>query len=91
MQHALEKRHAGDFMQAIADNFVGNGQLDRAQLERLVTIRLMLHQDIGIQTGPLVVQVDGQVATLGFQAVTTGTSSGRWLPEAGRISQVQTY
>ena len=91
MQQSLEDRRAGEFMAAVADDFVGKGHLDRQQLERLVKARLLMHQQIGIQTGPLEVEVQSNRAVVRFQAVSMGGQSGRWLPEAGRISQVETH
>lgn len=78
-------------MVAVADDFVGNGQVDRQQLERLLRRQLLAHQQIDVQTGPLDVQLEGEVAVVRFQAVSTGAQAGRWLPDSGRVSQVETH
>lgn len=59
MQEAVEKGRPKDFMESVAEDFVGNGGLDRAGLERLFKGQLLLNPNVTVQTGPMQELVSG--------------------------------
>ena len=80
MQQALESRQAGAFMEGVAEDFGGNGGMDRAALQQVVRAQVLVNTNIGLTTGPAEVQLQGDRATVRFSAVATG-GSGRFLPD----------
>ncbi|HYM85813.1 MAG TPA: hypothetical protein VET30_03660 [Pseudoxanthomonas sp.] len=85
MQTAASEGRPADFMQGITDDFVGNAGTDRAALHNLLRMQALGKSRIGVTTGPLDVQMQGDRATVRFTAVLTG-GSGRLLPDS-----VQSY
>jgi hypothetical protein len=90
MQENVEAGRPGDFMDAVAVDFVGNGGLDRAGLERLLKGQLLLNAKVGIQPGLLRVEMgEGGTATVRFTVLLTGGNRGL-LPERGQMQEVVT-
>lgn len=89
MQEAVESGDAGDFMASISPDFVGNSGLDRDGLERMLKAQLLLNSKVGLQTGPLTVQMGEALdtATVRFTVLMVG-GSGRFLPERGQMQEV---
>ncbi|MBB6065100.1 nuclear transport factor 2 family protein [Pseudoxanthomonas broegbernensis] len=80
MQAALEGRGAAAFMDGVAEDFSGNGGMDRAALQQVVRMQVLANASIGLTLGPADVQLQGDRATVRFSAMSTG-GSGRFLPE----------
>lgn len=89
LQAALEQRDAAAMQQHLADDFIGNGGLDRDGARRLAAMYLLRHRDIGITTGPLDVEMAAEHATVRFTAMLRG-GSGRALPDAAQVYDVET-
>ena len=90
MQENVEAGRPGDFMDAVAVDFVGNGGLDRPGLERLLKGQLLLNAKVGIQPGLLRVEMgEGGTATVRFTVLLTGGNRGL-LPERGQMQEVVT-
>ncbi|MGH8055438.1 MAG: nuclear transport factor 2 family protein [Stenotrophomonas sp.] len=89
MQEAVEKGKPKDFMEPVADDFVGNGGLDRAGLERLLKGQLLLSPNVTVQTGPLSVEMGANdtTATVRFSMLLAG-GSGRFVPERGDMQEL---
>ena len=88
MQQALEQRQAGPFMAGVAQDFAGNGGMDRAALQQVVRVQVLAHTDIGLTlVGAPEVQVQGGHATVRFTVVATG-GSGRVMPDQVRAWDV---
>ena len=89
MQEAVESGDAGDFMASVSPDFVGNNGLDRDGLERMLKAQLLLNSKVGLQTGPLTVQMGEALdtATVRFTVLMVG-GSGRFLPERGQMQEV---
>lgn len=89
MQEAVESGDAGDFMGSVSPDFVGNNGLDRDGLERMLKAQLLLNSKVGLQTGPLTVQMGEALdtATVRFTVLMVG-GSGRFLPERGQMQEV---
>lgn len=88
MQSAAEGRSGDGVMAHVADDFFGPQGMDRDGLRRYVAASMLGNQRIGVTLGPLDVSVQGDRARVRFTAATTGGQS--WLPERGRIYQVDT-
>jgi len=89
LQAALEQRDAAAMQQHLADDFIGNGGLDRDGARRLAALYLLRHRDIDIATGPLDVDMAAEHATVRFTAMLRG-GSGRALPDAAQVYDVET-
>ncbi|WP_269790970.1 nuclear transport factor 2 family protein [Stenotrophomonas sp. Iso1] len=89
MQEAVEKGAPKNFMESVAEDFVGNGGLDRAGLERLLKGQLLLNPNVTVQTGPLSVEMgaDDATATVRLSVLLAG-GSGRFVPERGDMQEL---
>lgn len=80
MQAALEQRQPRVFIDGVAEDFAGNGGMDRAALQQAVRAQVLAHADVGLTLGPAEIELQGDRATVRFSALATG-GSGRLLPE----------
>jgi len=81
MAKAAEARSSSDVLERVAADFTGNGgEFDRAGLERMLRMRLLAGQAIGVSIGRIEVEFDGDRATARFP-MTVADDSGRWLPD----------
>lgn len=80
MERAGVERKPGDFMEHVADDFVGNGGIDRAAMHNLLRAQLLRNASIGVTRGPLDIQLQENQATVKFKLILTGGSGGL-LPE----------
>jgi hypothetical protein len=76
MELAVVERRPGDFMDSVAADFVGNGNLDRAAMHNLLRAQLVRNAAIGVTRGPLDIQLQGGRATVRFSLVATGGAGG---------------
>ncbi len=83
MQEALETRRPADFIVGVAEDFSGEGGLDRDGLRNFLRVQMLRHQAIGVNIGPIEVELHGDRATVKFVAVATGGSGGL-IPESAR-------
>lgn len=70
-------------MEGVAEDFHGNGGMDRDALHNLLRGQMLANANIGVIAGPLDVQVDGDTARVRFQAALTG-GSGRFVPDTAQ-------
>lgn len=90
MQKSIEAGKPSGFMDGVAEDFVGNEGLDRAGMERLLRGQLLINAKVGVQTGPLRVDMgEGGTATVRFTVLLTGGNQGL-LPERGQMQEVVT-
>lgn len=88
MQQALEDGNPSDFMSHIAEDFTGSqGSVDRESLHNLLRAHVLANARIGITTGLIDTQLQGDRATVRFSVTVTG-GNARWLPERGSVQQV---
>lgn len=80
MQTAATEKRAGDFMEFVADDFAGEGGIDRAALHNLLRAQLLRNASIGATRGPLDLKMQGERAEVNFSVVLTGGAGGL-LPE----------
>ena len=89
MQQGMEQREAARVIEPLAEDFLGNGGMDRQAVERLLRAQLLLNQRIEVVLGPVDVRIEGHNAQADFSVVLAG-GNGR-LFERGRIHQVSTH
>lgn len=89
LQAALEQRDAAPLQDVLADDFVGPGSLDRDGARRMAQLMFLRHRDIGVNLGPVAVQLQPGHATARFSAALSG-GSGRLLPDAAQLYDVET-
>jgi len=87
MQAAIEQGEPRKFMANVTNDFIGNDSLDHAGLSQLLRGQLLLNAKVGIQTGPLTVEMQKDTALVRFTVLLTG-SGGSLLPERGQMQQV---
>lgn len=88
MEEALEQREPGTFMEGVADNFIGEGGLDRRGLRGLLAAQMMRNAQVSAVLGPLDIQLQGDQARLAFDVVVTGGAGG-FLPERAQAYRVE--
>ncbi len=90
LQHAVEARDAGGIRTLLADDFVGSRGLDRDGALGMARVAFLRHRRVGVAiVGPLDVRMQPGHASVRFAAALTG-GSGRLLPDAARLYEVET-
>lgn len=89
MQAALEAREPRTFMEGVAEDFSGNGGIDRAALQQVVRAQVLANASIGLTLGPAEVELQGERATVRFSVLSTA-GSGRLLPDRAGAWDVTT-
>ena len=85
MQAALEERRPADFMAFVAEDFTGaDGTFDREALHKLLRAQVLANASIGITSGPLDIEMQGDRASVRMTTTFTG-GNARWLPERGSV------
>lgn len=88
MQAAAEARDADTLAESVSEEFTGPGGMDRDQLRRTLALAWLRDRKVGVQLGPLDVELVGDRARVEF---TAGTSGGEgWLPDRGQLHRVKT-
>ena len=87
MQTAASEGKNGDFMDGVTADFAGNNGMDRAALHNLLRAQTLGRANIGVATGPLKVEMQGDRATVRFSAVLTG-GRGRFLPDSAQAYEI---
>ena len=89
LQGSIERREPAAMQQHLAEDFIGNDGLDREGARRLAAGLLLRYRDVAVDTGPLRVELGEGHAVVRFTAVLRG-GSGRVLPDAARVYEVET-
>jgi len=85
LEIAGETRDVGDFMEFVADDFVGNSsEFDRKGLERLLRLVAMRHQSISVVRSGLEIEMHGARAVVRMRILVTGGSGGL-IPDSGQL------
>lgn len=88
MQAAAESRDADALADAVSEEFVGPDGMDRDQFRRTLAVAWLRDRNVGVQLGPLDVELVGDRARVEFTAGTRGGEG--WLPDRGQLYQVKT-
>lgn len=89
VQVAVTERDAAAFSAHLADDFVGPGGMDRDAARRTAALYFLQHARVGLDTGPLTIEMGEGHATVRFTAAATG-GGGRLLPDSRQVYQVRT-
>ena len=85
---AIEARDPAALQQHLAEDFIGNGGLDRNGARRLAMGFALRHREIGLTLGPLDVDMAPAHATVRSKAILRG-GSGRALPDSAQVYDVE--
>jgi ketosteroid isomerase-like protein len=88
MQAAGEARDVDALFAPIADDFAGEGGMDRRQFHAYVALMTMRNQNIGVTLGPIEVKLFGDRATATFTAAVRGGPG--FLPDQAQVYAVET-
>lgn len=88
LQSAVEKHDGSALQDAIADDFIGPGGLDRDGARRMAQAMFLRYRDVGVSLGPLDINLREQHATVRFSAAMTGGAGV--LPDSGQVYDVET-
>lgn len=88
MHTAVLERDPGGFIEGVAEDFVGNGNADRAALHNILRMQLLRNAAIGANIGPLDIRIEGERATMDFTMVLTGGAGGM-IPERANAWSVR--
>ena len=88
MEAAAEKGDADALFDHIAEDFGGNEGMDREAFRRYVMVMGLRRETVGVQLGPLDVQLFGDRASAKFTAALTGGPG--WLPNRAQVYDVAT-
>lgn len=86
---AAEAHRAGDLVDLVSSDFIGNDGLGRADLANLLRGRMLVANALGVHVGSVDVDVQGDRATARFDALVTDTS-GRWIPDRAATLHFET-
>ena len=87
MQSAAGEGRVVDFMENVTGDFVGNKGMDRAALHNLLRRQALGKSNPSATTGPLRIGMQGDQATVRFDALLAG-GSGRFLPDSARTYSI---
>ncbi|MBO9717897.1 MAG: hypothetical protein J7507_14095 [Pseudoxanthomonas sp.] len=89
MQQALEQRQVRTFMDGIAEDFGGNGGMDRAALQQVLRAQVLANANIGLTVlGSPAVELQGvDRATVRFSVVASA-GGGRLVPDRAQAWDV---
>ena len=76
MQAAIEARESGGFMDGVAEDFVGEGGMDRRQLRGLIAAQMLRSKSVGVSVVSMDVRMlaDQREAKVALEVVLTGGS-----------------
>lgn len=89
LQAAIQARDAKAMQARLADDFVGPEGLDRDGARRLAAASFLRYRDVWLQIAGVRVEVQGERATVVFEAA-LGGGSGAALPDAAQLYEVRT-
>lgn len=89
MHGALEARDARGLLAPVAEDFVGEGGMDRRALGQLARLHFLRHPEVGAVLGPLQVEMHHERALVRFEAA-LGGGRGGFVPDAAGLYAVTT-
>ena len=87
MQSAAGEGRMGDFMKGVTSDFAGNEGMDRAAMHNLLRMQALAKSNLIVTTGPLQIQMQGDQASVRFDAILAG-GNGRFLPDSARTYSI---
>ncbi|MCP5478361.1 MAG: hypothetical protein H7A20_06205 [Rhodanobacteraceae bacterium] len=90
MQQAIETGQAGNFMDGVASDFVGEGGMDRRQLRGLIAAQLLRAKDVGVSVVSMDVRLlaGDRQAEVDLDVLLTGGAG--FLPDSASTYRIRT-
>jgi hypothetical protein len=88
LQGSIEQRDASALGDVLADDFIGPDGLSRDGAQRMAKLMFLRYQDVGVNVGPLEVDLKETHATVRFTAALSGGAGV--LPDSGQLYDVET-
>ncbi|MBZ0222142.1 MAG: nuclear transport factor 2 family protein [Dokdonella sp.] len=85
----LQARDAGALGDLVSADFIGNDEIDRAQLANYLRGHFVVARTIEVRIGSIDIEIKGDRATARFDAFVSD-SSGRWIPDRATTLQFTT-
>lgn len=90
LQSAIDARDARAVHGLLAEDFIGNGGIDRRGARQLAVAVFLQHREIRVRLGPVKIEPHGETeATAKFSVLATGGNGG-FLPASGQVFDVET-
>ena len=90
LQSAIERRSASDVAELLDEDFIGPQGMDRRAARQMAAALMLRHQRIGVITGPLEVQLQGEDrALVRTRVALTGGEGGALLPGSVQAWRVE--
>lgn len=90
LQSAIERRSASDVADLLDEDFIGPQNMDRSAARRMAAGLMLRHQRIGVITGPVEVQLQGEDrASVRTRAAVTGGAGSALLPDSAQAWRVE--
>ena len=90
LQSAIDARDAGAVQDLLADEFIGNGGMDRRVARQMAVAVFLRHRDVGARLGPVTVEIRSETEAIAkFNVLATG-SNGGLLPTNGQVFEFET-
>ena len=90
VQAAIEQGDVQKAISVVSEDFGGPNGMDRAALHNLLRMQVIGGRRIGVTTTPFRIDIQGDDATVTFDAVLTGSGQGRWMPDRAGAYEVTT-
>jgi hypothetical protein len=85
-RQAIVDRNAGDAVEVLAEDFVGNDRWDKQELRRFLTGAFLRHKNINVVITRMDVEIDpGDPKSATMQGTAVATGARNILPQDGRI------
>lgn len=88
MQAAAEARDSSALVDRFSEDFIGPDGMDRDQFRRYLAVIWLRNREVGVNLGPLAVELIGERATVEFTAAATGGEG--WMPDRAQVYRVHT-
>lgn len=90
LQSAIEGRNASDVADLLDEDFIGPQNMDRRAARQMAAALMLRHQRIGVITGPVDVQLQGDDrALVRTRAALTGGEGSALLPDTAQAWRVE--
>ncbi|WP_158637184.1 nuclear transport factor 2 family protein [Arenimonas daejeonensis] len=88
MQAAAEARDSDTLVESFSEDFIGPEGMDQDQFRRYLAVIWLRNREVGVNLGPLEVELIGERATVEFTAAATGGEG--WMPDRAQVYRVST-
>lgn len=90
LQSTIDARDAGGVQDLLADDFIGNGGMDRRAARQMAAAVFLQHRDVDARLGPVTVEIRSGTEAVATFTVLATTSNGDLLPTNGQVFDFET-